>query len=401
MVRLAGRARSLRFAPLGLSQMPSIRELRRWYEMSFYNMRVIKEIKSIEDLLNFDKIVHSILDRHINTTDLLSNGMYEFANREDILTEKKLSDTNLIDLYSGVQDFFEEFCDTRVRLRLLLGHHIYLSSKLLVDYMPEDQRAAAAKVQDFYGHKPAVFTGQVCMQCDIRQVVFAAIQETKASEVEDKDLIPSITLYVSEVGLSEPYVYNGEKSGGAKDPGAIAHEEAVAKAKKRSKGGTSSYVVPAGGDDFAPFTFTCVPSLVYWIVASLVGEAIRSNMMRSECYNVPITPISVVISQGPTLSDVVIKVGDTAGGMPLSVVTTSLTYISSCRQYLEDQQLYSNTSSIKTGAGWNHTPIRMPYAVVAARCIGGDVSVASIEGMGTDRYLYIPNSTEVLKSLSF
>lgn len=388
MVRLAGRARSLRYAPLGLSQMPSIRELRRWYELSFYNMRVIREIKSIEDLLNFDKVVHAILDRHINTTDLLSNGMYEFANREDILTEKKLSDNNLIDLYSGVQDFFEEFCDTRVRLRLLLGHHIYLTSKLLVDYMPEEQRAAAAKVQDFYNHKPSVFTGQVCHKCDIRQVVYAAIQETKSSEVEDPDLIPNITLYVSEVGLSEPYVYSGERSGSDGDPGIIAH---TAAAKKKNKGDT----------DFKPFTFTCVPSLVYWIVASLVGEAIRSNMMQKECHNVAITPITVVISQGSTLSDVVVKVSDTAGGMPLNVVTTSLTYISSCRQYLEDQQLFSNTTSIKTGAGWNHTPIRMPYAVVAARCVGGDVSVASIEGHGTDRYLYIPNSTDVLKALKF
>lgn len=45
--------------------------------------------------------------------------------------------------------------------------------------------------------------------------------------------------------------------------------------------------------------------------------------------------------------------------------------------------------NIKT---WTRSPIRLPYANCVARAIGGDFRVASIEGYGTDRYVYFPAS---------
>eukprot|EP00758_Cryptobia_borreli_P001600 Tbor_TRINITY_DN2376_c0_g1::TRINITY_DN2376_c0_g1_i1::g.202::m.202/K00898/PDK2_3_4; pyruvate dehydrogenase kinase 2/3/4 len=372
MVRLARRARSLRHAPLGLGLMPSLRELRRWYEMSFFDMRSISSIETEEDIIKFDLTVRKVSVRHVNTTDLISSGIYEFAEREQLLTEKKLSDHRLINVYQEVQDFFDAFCDTRVKLRFLLGHHIYCSEKLLGPKVADHVAQVPETAQDFYDHDPSLFSGQVCNKCDIRKVVLAAINETKRSELDENYSVPNIILTVFEP-KREPYEYNNES---------------------RDNENSLNNSVP-------PFTFRCVPSVVYWIVSSLVGEAIFTNMMRKEQYMVPFTPINVKISQGPNLSDVTITVSDTAGGMSLPVVTTSLSYIASCRGYLEDQKLSTNVSSIRRGAGWNHAPIRIPYAVVAARSMGGDITVSSMEGVGTQRYLYIPTSSKILKALEF
>lgn len=363
LVRLAHRARTLRHAPLGLAQMPSIRELRRWYETSFADMRSFESLKTKEDLVQFDAVVRRILVRHRNTADLLSNGLYEFASREQILAERKLMDTSQMKVYREVQHFFDTFCDTRVRLRFMLGHHANLSAKILADSLPADVGQSDGTARQCYGLDPETFIGHMCTHTDARKVIFAAIKSSRESEVEDTSLIPEVTLIVNQVGVP-PYTYTGEDS-------------------------------PSHG---TPFTFYSVPSIVYGSGMAIVGEAIRANVIRKLRFGLACEPIKVEITQGGELSDVTITATDTAGGMALPVLNTSLTCVASCRAYLEEQQLCKKgTASFnRLGCGWSHCPIRMPYAAVASRVFGGDVSVSSMESVGTSRSVFVSTNKKKL-----
>ncbi|CAD2219988.1 pyruvate dehydrogenase (lipoamide) kinase [Angomonas deanei] len=82
LVRIAKRARALNFAPYGLSQMPSILELKKYYQWSFHDMRSNPPPKTTEDLMAFDSLVRKVFLRHYNVSDLLCAGMKELSNRE-------------------------------------------------------------------------------------------------------------------------------------------------------------------------------------------------------------------------------------------------------------------------------------------------------------------------------
>lgn len=362
LVRLAHRARSLRQAPLGLAQMPSVRQLRSCYEISFAEMRRVGSLETREDLVAFDSTVRRIILRHKNTADLLSDGLYEFASREQLLAERKLMDTSQMKVYREVQSFFDTFCDTRVRLRFMLGHHAALSARLLSDHLPEGVNFQEAT--PFFGLDPSSFDGHICQKTDARKVVLSAIRASRDSEVEDKSLIPPVVLTINQAGVAR-YTYDGVDD-------------------------------PSHG---TPFLYSSVPHVLYGSVVAVVGEAIRANVIRKLRFGVECEPIEVEVTQGEGLSDVTVSIRDSAGGMPLPILKTSLTCVASCRAYLEEQQLCKKGSESfnRNGCGWSHCPIRMSYAVVANRVFGGEVNISSLEGVGTTRNVFVSTDRKRLE----
>ncbi|EAN92747.1 pyruvate dehydrogenase (lipoamide) kinase, putative, partial [Trypanosoma cruzi] len=116
LVRLAQRARALTLAPMGLSQMPSIQELRRSYEWSFHGVNSTKPPIDLESAQEFDSLMRCVFLRHYNVSSLLSEGMYELGQRE-MWSERDFSDKSLVETFEELQVFFDEFCTGRVRLR--------------------------------------------------------------------------------------------------------------------------------------------------------------------------------------------------------------------------------------------------------------------------------------------
>ncbi|ORC84628.1 pyruvate dehydrogenase (lipoamide) kinase [Trypanosoma theileri] len=323
LVRVAQRARALTHAPVGLSQMPSIQELRRWYEWSFHDVKSTSPPVDRQSALNFDTLIRRVFLRHYNVSALLTDAMYELGERER-WTERSFSDKSLADTFEELQEFFHGFCMGRVRLRFLVGNYMYLSTRIL-DVEPKDSEKLTVPL--FFDHDPEKFAGQICRECSLTQLLKCAIRS--ARDIYDE----------ADIELR------------------IAGDESL--------------------------TFVGIPYILYDILSAMIDDAIQANLLRQETFGVACTPVVITLAQQEGNERFCVRVSDTAGGMPLGKAEHVLRYWSFYKTEEKEPKLSST---------WIHSPIRMPYAYCAAQTIGGDISVFSIEGYGTDRILYLPST---------
>ena len=99
-------------------------------------------------------------------------------------------------------------------------------------------------------------------------------------------------------------------------------------------------------------------------------------------------PIKVVIADGADNEDVVIKVSDEGGGIPRSNVNKIWSYLfTTADPSIQEGMIGSpdhGTDSPLAGLGYG-LPISRSYA----RYFGGDLSIMSMEGYGTDAFVYL------------
>lgn len=100
-------------------------------------------------------------------------------------------------------------------------------------------------------------------------------------------------------------------------------------------------------------------------------------------------PIKVIIADGNDNEDVVIKVSDEGGGIPRSNMKKIWSYLfttadPSIQQDMVGDQGDHSTDSPLAGLGYG-LPISRSYC----RYFGGDLSIMSMEGYGTDAFVYL------------
>ncbi|KAG5477892.1 hypothetical protein GH5_04746 [Leishmania sp. Ghana 2012 LV757] len=325
LVRIARRARHLNNAPYGLSQMPGIQLLKKWYQWSFHDVRSTPVPTNRDGCYRCDRMVRRVFLRHYNVSSLITDGMVEFASREGW----RQVDEEVMRMYDELPNFFEEFCLGRVRLRFLVGNYMYLSTKILgigrEEYASNDPEGHTVPI--FFDHNSEDFVGQICKKCSLLVLTKCAIKEAQSK-------------YDAEIELKL-----------------------------------------AGEPDLV---FVGVPYITHDIICAMLEDAVSANVDRQERTGKPCTKIEVTLAQWSTNKRYVLRISDTAGGMTLSQASKQL----SCWSLYGKTQGH-NQESIST---WTSSPIRLPYAYNAARVIGGNISLASIEGYGTDRQLYLPST---------
>lgn len=326
LVRLSAIAKTLSLAPYGLSQMPGVQELIRWYQVSFHDFMACQSPKDVKDLDLMDTLARSVFLRHYNVSRLLCEGLCSLAEREGWDT----ADDELAQRFPELQDFFESFYSQRVKIRYLIGNYLHLSTQLLK--RPKTSYEAVDKTGmtelSFFGHDPSTFVGQLCINTSLS----------------------ILTNYCISV-IQEKY--------------------ADAKIELKIVGDES-------------LTFIGIPYILCDIVAALVCDAVEENLHSQEILGRTPTSIEVTLVQKKNCKNYVLRVSDTAGGMRLQDARLAMTCWSTfrnCRHY---------DSPFSARETWIHSPIRLSYANCAANCFGGNVTVASIEGYGTDRQLYVP-----------
>merc|ERR1712048_594182 len=94
-----------------------------------------------------------------------------------------------------------------------------------------------------------------------------------------------------------------------------------------------------------------------------------------------IPPIKVMIRQGK--SDVTIKIADQAGGSPSGDIEKWFDYMYSTS---EMPTIGSHTGSVMAGFG-----VGLPLSRLYARFLSGDLEVQTVNGYGTDVYIYLKN----------
>ncbi|KPI84354.1 putative pyruvate dehydrogenase (lipoamide) kinase [Leptomonas seymouri] len=325
LMRIAKIARFLNNAPYGLTQMSGIQELKKHYQWSFHDVRNNAVPEEMNDLYPFDRVVRRLFVRHHNVSKLLTEGMSDFAMRE----QWKGVDEEVMHTYEELPHFFEVFCLSRVRFRFLIGNYVYLSTKILnipkEKYGIEDPDDATVPV--FFDHNPDDFVGQICKKCSLLTLAKCVVKGLQAK-------------YDAEIELK------------------------------------------LAGD--ADLRFVGIPYITHDIISAMVEDAVAANTERQELFGKPCTKIEVTVAQAPTSKRFVLRVSDTAGGLTLS----------QSRMQLSCWSLYKNIEQNENAffRSWPSSPFRLPYGYCAARVMKGKLTVASIEGYGTDRQLYLPST---------
>merc|ERR1719223_2320315 len=103
-------------------------------------------------------------------------------------------------------------------------------------------------------------------------------------------------------------------------------------------------------------------------------------------------PIRIVIADGEANEDVVIKVSDEGGGIPRSVMPNIWSYLFTTADpsILEGMLLDEVTQDFGTSTPLAGLGYGLPIARNYARYFGGDLHIMSMEGYGTDSFIYLP-----------
>jgi pyruvate dehydrogenase kinase 2/3/4 len=268
VVRVARCAAQLNNAPLGLSLMHSIQELRKWYELSYHDASTLPPVSDRAGLIEFTKLLRRIFVRHLNTAALLSKGLSELAARDEWTSEQVLT-SSFLESFSELEATVSSFCDARIRLRFLVVHMQNVLSNFLKDELEQVDWCK----QDFLGHGPATFRGSVCLEASLLSCTQQAVRSVQSELPSDISTCISISVV---------------------------------------------------GDESA--TFVGVPSLVTEMIAALVSEAVSPRNRETPPAQNTIT-VSVV--QNQRSSEFAVQVCDRAGGMPLRELAPRQTFLGS------------------------------------------------------------------------
>ena len=132
LIRLAKRTNELENLPYGLSAMPSINVISKWYIDSFTELYNYKDTESVDEL---KVILNKIYERHTNTNNMVSEGIKELNTN--------LSSRYNIDLFTSLKEYghlpfgkfehlnsaLDNFYTNRLSVRLLIDQFINYNNK--------------------------------------------------------------------------------------------------------------------------------------------------------------------------------------------------------------------------------------------------------------------------------
>eukprot|EP00980_Cylindrotheca_fusiformis_P006331 scaffold1356_cov123-Cylindrotheca_fusiformis.AAC.12 len=155
------------------------------------------------------------------------------------------------------------------------------------------------------------------------------------------------------------------------------------------KYGDAPEVIMSGRLDL---TFPYVPTHLHYIMLELLKNSMRATV---EWHGVDgdFPPIKVIIADGNDNEDVVIKVSDEGGGIPRSNMKKIWSYLFTTA----DPSIQEGMVGVNSNAAVDHgidSPLAglgygLPISRSYCRYFGGDLSIMSMEGFGTDCFVYL------------
>jgi len=153
------------------------------------------------------------------------------------------------------------------------------------------------------------------------------------------------------------------------------------------KYGDAPEVIISGRLDF---TFPYVPTHLHYIMLELLKNSMRATV-DWHGVDADYPPIKVVIADGKENEDVVIKVSDEGGGIPRSNMNRIWSYLFTTADPAIQEGMVAFNENVDhsidsplAGLGYG-LPISRSYA----RYFGGDLSIMSMEGYGTDAFVHL------------
>mmetsp|Transcript_25571 Transcript_25571/g.62758 ORF Transcript_25571/g.62758 Transcript_25571/m.62758 type:complete len:456 (+) Transcript_25571:106-1473(+) len=155
------------------------------------------------------------------------------------------------------------------------------------------------------------------------------------------------------------------------------------------KYGDAPEVIMSGRLDL---TFPYVPTHLHYIMLELLKNSMRATV-EWHGVDADFPPIKVIIADGNDNEDVVIKVSDEGGGIPRSNMKKIWSYLFTTADPSIQEGMVGVQSNEAVDHGI-HSPLAglgygLPISRSYCRYFGGDLSIMSMEGFGTDCFVYL------------
>ena len=355
-VRLAHRIQDLSSVPL-LRDMDSVKAVKQIYINSFLHLSSVPPILTRDHEEKFANDLERVYRNHSNLLVKMAKGAYELRHKmkkEEFQTnngqQKKESQPLEFERMEECHSFLDRFYMSRIGLRVIAGQYLALRQQQL--------RSDLADPNDDY-------VGIICKNTSPHRAVL------------------------------------------------LAAEDATWMCQRRF--GDAPEVIVSGN---LGLTFPYVPTHLHYILLELLKNAMRATMEKhygvdgeEEAFwnesDVDVPPVHVVIADGRENEDVAIKVSDEGGGIPRSHMKRIWSYLfTTASPSIQERLIAFGDDSGGVGGGDGnigvnamkdhsiHSPLAglgygLPISRSYARYFGGDLSIMSMEGYGTDCFLHL------------
>ena len=148
---------------------------------------------------------------------------------------------------------------------------------------------------------------------------------------------------------------------------------------------TTSNMTSSEAED-VPILLAYVPSHLHHMIFEIMKNSMRATVEQGRKEGlVPLSPIRVFISK--TDEDITIKISDQGGGIPRDLMDNLFKYMyTTAGRVGKAHADVVRNSQVPPMAGLGYG---LPLSRLYARYFQGDIDIASIDGIGTDCYIYL------------
>lgn len=280
-----------------------------------------------QSLTNFNDILRKIKNRHGSVIEDMAYAVQEYKHHCENNKENYLE--------KPMTKYLDRFYMSRIGIRFLIEHHLDASTEIYEKFPLEDGCDGSEQKNGFSDSTKK-------NQDNIRVDRFGRLEKQSVSEIMEicYENARSIcdNLYMDSPELELDITENVES------------------------------------------TYPCAH--LEYIFFEILKNAMKATMERCENERLIDTPpIKVLIRQGK--SDVTIKISDQAGGAPSREIEKWFDYMYSTSPA---PVLGCNTGNVMAGFG-----VGLPLSKLYARFLSGDLDVQTVNGYGTDVYIYLKN----------
>jgi len=143
------------------------------------------------------------------------------------------------------------------------------------------------------------------------------------------------------------------------------------------------FVISSLSETSEPITLAYPPAHLFHIGFELIKNAMRA-VVETHSQKPCLPPVNITIAQGE--EDITIKISDLGGGIPRNQLNNIWTYLftTADRPAIEDENYRDVFHAPVAGFGYG-----LPLSRLYARYFGGDLTLVSVEGYGTDALVYL------------
>jgi len=334
-VRLANIMKELQLLPHQLHDTHACKIVVDDYAQSFRDVLAFEKSnpKDPEVLKGFAEALHKVRERHTNTVIIMAEAVMEMkANAQ---RHGQINGTKQPRYMENIQYFLDRLYISRISTRMLINQHTALFTEL-------DQKSTVTAMDG-----SSSMIGSIDVKCEISPIISSAY-------------------------------------GAARDI-CEYHYMTAPELDYRAVNG-----VPGDDSPAEKISFVYIPSHLYHIMFELIKNSMRATIEKHGDHTVNLPPIKIRAIKGT--EDVTIRVSDQGGGIPRRMTDTLFEYL------YTTAPTPAITSSVDMPPGMggmgSHAPLAgygygLPLSRLYARYFNGDLTMSSIEGFGTEVFIYL------------